>query len=262
MTFESFSDELFSPRARRSGGLILVEQIGSTQELGRRIAEDYQQEGAAIPDADIVAWRQATGRGRQGRCWSSPPGHGIYATLLRSLGDNTALQLLPLRVGTALCQTLNRHLGGSCRLKWPNDLQVGSHKLGGILIQALTPAASASIGFGINYSADLAAFDEPRATSFCHEGGDGDIPSLAALTHELIADLDEELGQDPSLPEVIERYENLSSLRVGEPVRCRIHDELVEGELLGFDDHGFLRLRSGDGEERILTTGEIWDHAV
>ena len=81
-----------------------------------------------------------------------------------------------------MCETLDRLLGGGrCRLKWPNDLQVGGRKLGGILIDVLSPAlderaarsssagrrpgTTAILSLGVNVSRDLEAFDAPRATS-------------------------------------------------------------------------------------------------
>ncbi len=272
MNFTTFSKELIRHRPRRSGGLIAVEQIDSTLLLGRRIVEEYAREGTVAPDADIVAWRQLAGRGRRGRTWSSPPGCGVYATLIRAQPEPGALQLLPLLTAVACCENLNRYLGGRCRLKWPNDLLVGDSKLGGLLIEAITQSEQmqvAIISLGINYSADLAALAEARATSLHHEmsappaargtsaGSPGKaVPSLAGLAVDLIAGLDEELDRGAPASEVLRRYQRLSSYRPGDFLRCQLDSHLLEGRFLGFDEHGFLRLEVG-GEERLLSTGEI-----
>ena len=77
------------------------------------------------PPALLVAWEQSEGRGRRGRTWVSPPGRGVYASLLTPLPGDADLHTLPLLAGVGLCRAANRHLpdaGPRCRLKWPNDL--------------------------------------------------------------------------------------------------------------------------------------------
>ena len=267
MSFATFSDELLRNHPRRCGGLIALEQVDSTLLLGHRIVDEYAREGAIAPDADILAWQQSAGQGRQGHSWSSPPGGGVYATLIRAQPEPQCLQMLPLRAAVALCEALNRWLGGRCRLKWPNDLLVGESKLGGILIEAITQeglGSVAAISFGVNHTADLAAIGEPQATSLVREmaasgnpaGEAPAVPSLAAMALGLIAALDAELERDAPASEVLEHYQRLSTYKPGDFLRCRIDNHLLEGLFLGFDEHGFLRLEVG-GDERLLSTGEI-----
>lgn len=104
----------------------------------------------------LVAERQSAGRGRLGRQWHTPPGSALTFSL--------ALQLAPanwaglsLAVGTSLAESLGQTSGADIRVKWPNDLWLGEHKLAGILIetagtgQAQSPAARCVIvGVGIN----------------------------------------------------------------------------------------------------------------
>lgn len=262
MNFASFSHDLLRHRPRRSAGLIAVEEVDSTQLLGRRLVNEYLREGSRVPETEIVAWRQAAGRGRQGRGWSSPPGFGVYATLIRWKSVRKWLQVLPLQTAVALCDAVNAHVGGRCVLKWPNDLLVGGRKLGGVLIDAVTygdGSPVALISFGINHGGDPAAFGEPRATSVSREIERGPVPALPVLALELIEALDRELArEDASAARIAERYRQLSSHSVGDLLRCRIgtDDDSVEGRFLGFDDRGFLRL-DVEGEERLLSTGEV-----
>ncbi|HEX9734358.1 MAG TPA: biotin--[acetyl-CoA-carboxylase] ligase [Thermoanaerobaculia bacterium] len=263
MSFATFSAELLDCRPRRSGGLIAVRQVDSTELLARRIVDEYAREGDAVPDSEILAWRQIAGRGRHGRRWSSPPGGGVYATLIRSHPDAEWLQLLPLRAALALCDTLNRYLDGRCRVKWPNDLLVGRGKVGGLLVDAVfrgrDAAVVATISFGINHGADLAALGVPRATSLHHEtaaaADAAPLPTLARLAIELIAALDAELARADD-DDVVGRYRELSVHAPGEVLRCRLDGEVLEGRFLGFDEHGFLRLEV-DGAERQVSAGEV-----
>lgn len=123
-------------------------EVGSTNtalmDLGRR-----GETGPLL----MVAARQSAGRGRRGRDWLATPGD----TLTFSLGLPLDLEAVPgggsalsLAVGLALAEALDaglaaRHAQGvgpalpPIGLKWPNDLWLGTRKLGGILIEA-TPA--------------------------------------------------------------------------------------------------------------------------
>ena len=71
----------------------------------------------------------------------SPAGAGAYVSMLVPAPGAGQVAVLPLLAGVALCEALNRHLGRAaidsaslCRLKWPNDLVVGSRKIGGITV--------------------------------------------------------------------------------------------------------------------------------
>ncbi|MCP4656693.1 MAG: biotin--[acetyl-CoA-carboxylase] ligase [bacterium] len=268
MNFAEYSLELIRHRNRRTAGLIVVEQTESTNLLGRRIVEDYTREGATTPDIDLVAWRQLAGRGRRGRSWSSPPGQGVYATLIRSRAQSHWLPILPLWVAVALCEAVNRYLAGRCRLKWPNDLLVGDRKLGGILIEGLGKAkaqAIAIIGFGVNHGAELRAFGESRATSLYHEAASappaGPLAgtSLANVTLELLAAVDAVAHGDPRPEEIADRYRELSVHRPGDLIECRIGSELVRGTFRNIDHRGFLHLEVPGGV-RVLAAGEVLSH--
>ncbi len=263
MNFAEYSLELIRHRNRRIAGLIVVEETESTNLLGRRIIEDYTREGAKTPDIDLVAWRQLAGRGRRGRSWSSPPGQGVYATLVRSRA-RTWLPILPLWVAVALCEAVNRHLAGRCRLKWPNDLLVGDRKLGGILIETLGKAkadAIAIIGFGVNYGAELPAFGQPRATSLCCEATatSRSDASLAEVTSELTAAVDVVACAELRPEEIAGRYRELSVHRPGDLIECQIGSERVKGTFRKIDHRGFLHL-DVPGGERVLTAGEVLSH--
>ncbi len=240
-------------RAAARGGLVVLRRPASTHLLGRRVVEEYSQEGARPPATDFVAWSQTAGAGREGRSWSSPPG-GVYATMVRSLPREVALQTLPMLVAVALCEALDVDLAGRCRLKWPNDLMVGGRKLGGILIDAVSHGEGglAVISFGVNHL----RIELPGATSLENEAARR--PALAESTARLVEAVDGALERRAPASEVVDRYRRLSQHRPGAVIRCRQGEEVVEGVFQGFDRHGFLRLLVG-GEERLLTAGGVAD---
>ncbi len=244
----------WADRPIAKGGLVILRRPASTHLLGRRVVEEYSQESARPPTADFLAWRQTAGMGRRQRPWTSPPG-GLYATLVRPLRPEVGLQTLPLLVATVLCEVLNADLDGRCRLKWPNDLLVDGHKLGGILIDAFSRGDSgglAVISFGVNHR----RIDLPGAISL--EGAAPGRHRLADLAARLVEAVDGALEHGAPASEIVSRYRRLSLHLPGDTIRCRRGDDVVEGIFYGFDRHGFLRLLVG-GEERLLTAGEVAD---
>ncbi|NMC62206.1 MAG: biotin--[acetyl-CoA-carboxylase] ligase [SAR324 cluster bacterium] len=100
----------------------------------------------------ILAKKQSSGRGRQGRVWESPEGgfYGTYAFTTNSA--STSFGGFSLAVGLSLVRSLGIDVD-LLKLKWPNDLvSHDGRKLGGILIDVKHKSNStiALIGIGIN----------------------------------------------------------------------------------------------------------------
>lgn len=129
-------------------------------------------------DGDVhVADAQTAGRGRLGRRWRSAPGEGLTLSVVclpERLVPHPAAWTMG--AGLAVLETV-RALGlHAARLKWPNDVLVGSAKLAGILVEARgTAPPHAVVGIGINvrqrtFPPDLEA--ERAVTSLAREGLD------------------------------------------------------------------------------------------
>jgi BirA family biotin operon repressor/biotin-[acetyl-CoA-carboxylase] ligase len=126
--------------------VVWFDSIGSTNAEAARRAADGAAAGLLV-----LADEQTTGRGRQGRRWSAPPGTSLMGSLLlRPNRPLAQVALLPLLIGLALAEACERHVSGAdLRLKWPNDLLAGARKCAGILVEV--PSADAVIaGVGLN----------------------------------------------------------------------------------------------------------------
>jgi len=152
--------------------LAWYDDIGSTNDVAAVMAQRGAPEGTVV-----AADTQTSGRGRLGRMWASPPGAGLYVSLILRPASH-ALPLLTIGAGVALADGVEAGSGLRVGLKWPNDLVVGRRKVGGILTEAVSLAAGATtvdrviVGFGINlltaaYPPDI----EARATSIERELG-------------------------------------------------------------------------------------------
>lgn len=129
------------------------------------------------PDGTVViAGVQTRGRGRLGRIWHTHPGRGLAMSMLLHLGcDPEPLATLPLVAGLALATALDP-FGVPARLKWPNDVLLGRHKVAGILCERRRGAGgldAAVVGVGVNVSQTREEFPpelRDRATSLALAG--------------------------------------------------------------------------------------------
>ncbi len=183
--------------------------VASTMDLAHALAADGAAAGTLV-----IAEEQTAGRGRAGRVWTSRKGDGLWMTLIERPRAASALDVLSLRVGLHLAPVLERWTSALVRLKWPNDLHVGTRKLAGVLIEARWRGARpdwVAIGVGINLTPpaslpDAIGLDGVTATAVLAEV----IPALRAaafasgpLTARELDDFarrDLAVGQRVSLP--------------------------------------------------------------
>lgn len=112
------------------------------------------QSAASAKKQVLLAEQQTAGRGRRGHRWFSPPATNLYLSLATTLPGGLAQSSgLGLVTSIAAAETLQQMGLSHIKVKWPNDLTVHGHKLGGILIETDHPAPKmvrAVIGLGIN----------------------------------------------------------------------------------------------------------------
>ena len=141
----------FAPKNQQgSWNLKIVSETGSTNTDLLRAGLD------GAPDRTVLrADHQTAGRGRLDRTWEAPPGENLLVSFLfRTVPDDP--HVLAQAVSMA-ARDAARDLGVDAVLKWPNDLLVGTAKLGGMLAQA-GPLVDGKpsfvvVGIGVNIGA-------------------------------------------------------------------------------------------------------------
>src|SRR2546427_5763252 len=113
--------------------------LQSTNTTAYRLAQQSAPEWTVI-----VADVQTKGRGRGRKKWESPKGGLWFSILLRPNVPSAKLPLLQFLAAIATRKALENETSLSVKLKWPNDLVLGSAKLGGILIESKTLGDSVS----------------------------------------------------------------------------------------------------------------------
>lgn len=231
--------------------------LGSTNQLGFRLAEAGAKEGTLI-----VADEQTKGRGRMGKSWYSPPGLGLWMSIiLRPDIPPFKAPGLSICAGLALAQTIKKLTGLDAKIKWPNDCLVNGLKVGGILLELSaeldrTDFVIAGIGVNVNHlPRDFPKKLSARATSIRMEWGEeiGRVKLLTSFLKRFEAIyLDfKKKGLAPQRPS-IKRFSSL----LGRKVAVKFGKEKIEGIAQDIDDSGSLLIRAAGGE-RVVRAGEV-----
>lgn len=236
--------------------------IESTNDVALALALRGGAEGAVV-----VADEQTAGRGRRGRTWFSPPGSGLYVSVVlapaRARSDPTrAAMLLTLAAGVALAEGVEAATGLRVDLKWPNDLHFVRRKLAGILAEAAggdLRDGAVVLGYGINvgpmaYPPELAE----RATSLESElGRPIDRALLLVETLAALARRYDELIEG-RFDVILDGWRARAAGSVGARVEWTDRAGHQSGITAGIDDQGALLVRVGERVERIVAGEVTW----
>jgi BirA family transcriptional regulator, biotin operon repressor / biotin---[acetyl-CoA-carboxylase] ligase len=219
-----------------------------------------QMADVGAPQGCVVGTeRQTAGRGRHGRSWCSPPGAGLYISVLLRPAL-ASMPLLTIAAGVALADGVTASTQLRPALKWPNDVYVHRRKLAGILSEASSSGSSVQyvvLGFGINVSE--CAYS----------------PEVAQRATSLEAELGRPIDRGPVLVECLSalaaRYDDLEHHRAGRIVSAwREYAKPMLGASVEWDgpsgaergiaedvdESGALVVNTASGSARVIS-GEV-----
>ncbi len=243
---------------RFAGHLHFFPSVSSTNTYA------MEQAGSGAPDGSVYfSDEQTAGRGRGAHAWTSPPGSGLYVSvLLRPHIAPADILWLSLAAGLAVRSAIGSVTALEPDLRWPNDLLFGRRKFCGILTELnaeVTRVKHVVIGVGINVHQQYFPDElRPIATSLFMETGRNwprqDL--LLALLHSLDREVAALTTSPFSVPiqSIRERLERSSSWIRNKRVRID-EGEGVAGVTEGLDSRGFLLVRTADGVRTVLSGG-------
>jgi BirA family biotin operon repressor/biotin-[acetyl-CoA-carboxylase] ligase len=125
------------------------DSVDSTNEEAKR------QALAGAPDGSVfVSERQTGGKGRLGRGWNSPPGTGLWFSVLLRPGSVPArVSATTLLAGYAVRSAIRESTDCPAMIKWPNDIVIGPRKVCGILTEMSAEMERVEfvvVGIGVN----------------------------------------------------------------------------------------------------------------
>lgn len=210
----------------------------------------------------VLAERQSEGKGRLGHTWYSPPGGGLYLSIILHPNlDSAQIYRLTLVAGAACSEALSKLSGEEIHLKWPNDLYAKDRKLGGILCEARIQGdklTGAVIGIGVNIHLDrkkLPSELESLAISLADLADrEWNREEVAAA---ILNDLEKWYNRLKSgqWSEIVAFCDEKNILK-GRQVEVISAGETFNGEVKGLSKEGHLILRLDSGEERHFFEGD------
>ncbi|GKH64358.1 bifunctional ligase/repressor BirA [Eubacteriales bacterium] len=236
--------------------LRVFDEIDSTNLEAKRLAM------TGLSRCAVIADRQTAGRGRLGRSFYSPPGCGIYTSLLlRPRPDQLAdVTLLTTAAGVAVCRALQKAAGVQAEIKWVNDLYLNGKKICGILTEGVTDFESGMIesiviGYGVNFRDDAHLPEELRPIVGSVFGAEPPTVTRSALAAAMLAEL-LPLAEDLSSRSFLPEYRRRSMLLGREIVFSRAGGRFA-AVAERIDDNGGLVVRLPDGSRETLRSGEV-----
>ena len=237
--------------------ITVVEETQSTNTALRALAEAGAPEGTVY-----IAQSQTGGRGRLGRSFFSPAGTGLYLSLLLrpTTWEPARAAQLTAAAAAAMCEAIRQVTGKEPGIKWVNDLLLDGKKVCGILTEASFSMESgvleyAVLGLGVNvyppeggFPKELgeiagAVLDTPGEDVRNRLAGEFLDRFLAGYAHP----------EDRSFLEIYRRR----SVAVGREVTVLSGGHERRAFAFGVDDDCRLLVRSDDGTEQALSSGEI-----
>ena len=228
-------------------------------------------EAKNTPDAGngtlFIADTQTAGRGRLGRGWASPPGCGIWMSLL--LTPDIAPERIPqitLVTGMAVC----RAIGAPAMIKWPNDIVIGSKtnakrcrdkseisykakKVCGILTEYSGGRVICGIGINVNTRAFPQELEHIATSLYLETGHETDRAALAAGVMNSFEPLYDRF-LNSGFAALADEYTK-SCVTIGREVTVTGAGDTVRGTATGITPDGGLVIDTADGQ-RIITSGE------
>jgi len=243
--------------------IIRLKVAGSTNSVA--LAEG---EKGALPGTVVVADSQTVGRGRLNRNWISPPGMGLYFSVL--LRPDLAAEDLPkitLAAGLAICKAIESEYGIVPKIKWPNDLLLAGRKFGGILTEtgALQKMPNKQkplviVGVGLNLHLPDGGFPpdlKKRATSLSlHTDREISVDRLLEACIRAIEEVVLRLEKG-DFPKILQDWKQRDASQGKVLAWVTPQGKKVTGVSLGPDADGMLHIKDQAGTIHEVLSGDV-----
>ena len=231
-------------------------QMNSTNIRAKEMAR------AGAPHGSIaVCDHQTAGRGRMTRRWETPAGEALTQTMvLRPKRPVEQAQLYTFAAALAAARAIE----DVCpqlkpRIKWPNDVVIGTRKCVGILCELVLDADGYAVVPGVGININQKGFEgelADKATSLLMETGEKQerwqvLCAYLRRMEEAVDALDRE-----GLSGIWQEYAS-RSVTLGSRVRVAGTDVEFTGTAKTVDETGALIVTDETGEERRVLSGDV-----
>ena len=225
--------------------------LDSTNNRARQLAEKGALEGT-----------QTAGKGRRGRSWVSPPGTGIWFTLiLRPEILPAFAPMLTLVAALAVAEAVEEVCGLPAKIKWPNDIVLSGKKICGILTEMSAEYDRIHyvvIGIGIN--ANMKEFpDEIRETATSIYLESGRTVRRGLLVASVMKHMEHWYEKFLETSDLSGMKAEYTDRLINQNRNVLVLDSKGEfqGTCRGIDDKGLLLVQREDGSVEKVMSGEV-----
>ena len=235
-----------------------MKETDSTNTRAKELAAQGAPEGTLI-----IAEKQTKGRGRRGRNWFSPPGGGIYFSLiLRPAISPGETPRITLMTAVVLAETLISMMKLKLRIKWPNDILVNGKKLAGILTEISTEMDAVNyivVGLGMNVNTRFKNFPseiKKSATSILIENGKP-FPRVRLIQHYLkLYEKYYDMFKKNDFEPIMKRWKELADI-IGKEIKVDVIGKTHIGKVIDVDNDGVLILKDDQGVLQRIFSGDV-----
>lgn len=233
--------------------IVYFYDTSSTNNEAKRLAADEAAEGTIV-----VSEAQTLGRGRLNRGWFSPPGGGVWVSvILRPPFPPQEAPKCTLMAAVATVEAIREASGLTCGIKWPNDILWQGRKLVGILTEMSAEMDAINfvvLGIGINVSLQENDFpEELRNIGASISMGAGREVSRVEVLQKLLERLEYwyDVVKKEGFEPVLKAWRR-ESITLGQPVRVLAGEETYDGVAEELAEDGSLLVRTENDLRRVL----------
>lgn len=239
----------------------VLDTVDSTNKILKEKARQGAESGTVL-----VANFQKSGRGRLGRDFFSPPGSGVYFSLLiKPNPDLNPGQKSPALAAVALSKTIDYLFKEESKIKWVNDLYLKEKKVAGILSEGEIDFETQSIkyiviGVGINVYQPHNGFPKEiadRAGAIYHE-----TKPKFGLRNKIVAEFLNQwefFSQDKNIAYALKEFRSKNFLK-NQLVEIKYKKEYILAEVLDINDEFELIVKKDNDQLLTINQGEATLH--
>lgn len=224
-----------------------VQALSETDSTNTRLKE-WAREGRIAAPYVLTADSQTAGRGRLGRRFVSPPGTGLYMSILVVPPENTDAGKITVLAAVAVCRAIHELTGLQPKIKWVNDLFLYGKKVCGILAERIDEGVI--VGIGVNLKTPPGGFPPEAGVAGALDANVDRFALAGTIARHFLEGM-ENLDTDDAIT-----YYRAHMPLIGQEIRYQKDGQEKNARVTGVSDDGGLMIQDDTGDH-ILRTGEV-----
>lgn len=203
---------------------------------------------------------QLQGRGRRGTRWHSGFSQNICFSISKRMAGEIDTTKISLSLGLVIVQVLRTMYPDiATMVKWPNDIYIGSRKLGGIIVESQNSGEEQVlvVGVGLNLYAKNLALHAVSLTEVTSAQINKTVLTIALA--DAVYGVLQQIFKGEHLSDLVEYFSQFDMLS-GQMIRFNYGGQVLLGKASGIDAQGRYGVLGEQGRQFWLTSGLI--HSV